>query len=143
MKDSEKIRQILEILSMNSREFALELGHTNAQVIYNILQEKNGISKKMVRTILQKFPDVPAIADLLVERNVQIHNRGVNIQAQSSKINMDDKRSRGLQDEITTLKAENTKLKQLVELLEREIEGYRNRENVFINLLSRNEATKP
>jgi len=143
MKDSEKIKQILETLSMNPREFALELGHSNAQVIYNILQEKNGISRKMVRTILQKFPDVPAISDLLVERNVQIHNRGVNIQAQSSKINMDDKRSRGLQDEITTLKAENTKLKQLVELLEREIEGYRNRENVFINLLSRNEATKP
>lgn len=143
MKDSEKIRQILEILNMNSREFALELGHSNAQVIYNILQEKNGISRKMARTILHKFPDIPAISDLLVERNVQIHNRGVNIQAQSSKINMDDKRSRGLQDEITTLKAENTKLKQLVELLEREIEGYRNRENVFINLLSRNEATKP
>ena len=143
MKDSEKIKQILENLSMNPREFALELGYNNAQIIYNILQERNGISKKMVRNILNKFPDVPGLTELLVERNVQIHNRGVNIQAQSSRINMDDSRSRGLQDEITTLKAENTKLKQLVELLEREIEGYRNRENVFINLLSRNEAKKP
>ena len=86
MKDSEKIETIIAALKMNPREFALSLGFDNAQIIYNILHEKNGLSNKLARIITQTFPDLVSYEDLTKGDKIQIKNEGVNIQADRSDI---------------------------------------------------------
>lgn len=137
MKDSEKIETIIAALKMNPREFALSLGFDNAQIIYNILHEKNGLSNKLARIITQTFPDLVSYEDLTKGDKIQIKNEGVNIQADRSDIKITP-------DPNALLKNEIKQLKSTIQLLEREIQEYRNREKTFMNLLtSLNEAKKP
>ncbi|HBZ35294.1 MAG TPA: hypothetical protein DEO33_02550 [Rikenellaceae bacterium] len=143
MKDSEKLQQLIDVLKMAPSQFAKEIGYDNPQIIYNVLHEKNGISRNLARLISDRFPDVVTFDDLIGDKFVQFKNKGVNIQSTSSTITVSDQKTGKARDEIELLKAENIRLKTLVELLERELDGYRNRESLFMNLIAKNEATKP
>lgn len=142
MKDSDKLQQLIDALRLSPSQFAKELGFDNPQIIYNILHEKNGLSRKMARLISDRFPDIATFEELIGDSFVQFKNRGVNIQSTSSTITVSDK-SQNTNDEVKLLKAEIVRLKTLVDVLERELNGYRNRESIFMNLISRNEAAKP
>lgn len=143
MKDSEKLQQLIDLLKMAPSQFAKEIGYDNPQIIYNVLHEKNGISRNLARLISDRFPDVATFEDLIGDNFVQFKNKGVNIQSTSSTITVSDQKTVKARDEIEQIKAENIRLKTLVELLERELDGYRNRESMFMNLIAKNEATKP
>jgi len=142
MKDSEKLQQLIDSLRLSPSQFAKELGYDNPQIIYNILHEKNGLSRKMARIISDRFPEVVSFEDLIGDNFVQFKNKGVNIQSTSSTITVSDQ-SVISNDEVGLLKAEIVRLKTLVDVLERELNGYRNRESMFMNLISKNEAAKP
>jgi hypothetical protein len=134
MTDQEKITQLIEATQLSIREFALSVGLDNGQPIYDILNGKYGISRRMARMISAKYPHLVSFEDLSKGGQVQIANKGVNIQANNSKINM-------APENTESLKIENQMLRETVKRLERELDEYRAREKTFLSLIS-HEAKK-
>lgn len=58
MSDKERISRILVHLKMNANEFASSLGYKRTDRIYNVINERNGISAAMARDIHQKYEDI-------------------------------------------------------------------------------------
>lgn len=55
MNDNERILKILAHLRMNANEFASSLGYKRTDRIYNVINERNGISSAMARDIHKHY----------------------------------------------------------------------------------------
>jgi len=122
MTDAQIIEKVVDYSKMSQREFALEIGLSNAQTIYNVIKGKHGISTNLAKMITDRFPEISY--DFLRGRNENIFQSGdnsVNIQGVNSKVKTRDISASGKINEIQTLKKEVKRLQQeLKECKERE-----------------------
>ncbi len=134
MKASEILQKILDSQLMNATEFAKEIGLYGPQPLYNILNEKYGLSVKLKRQIKERFPEIDD--DFLngKTKNVQKGGAGsVNIQGIQSKVRTGSINQKA-EEQIKFLKAEN---KRLLET----IEDYKEREKKLMDLLLKQKET--
>lgn len=129
MNAAEKLQMMVDAKQMSIREFALEIGLENAQSLYNILAEKNGISRKIARLISERFPDIDYNSIIDEGTQVQIKNKGINIQSKDSTFSVNEDSTTELKKEIERLKEENLMLKT-------ELNLYRKREETYLKLIS-------
>ncbi|NQU86974.1 MAG: helix-turn-helix transcriptional regulator [Mariniphaga sp.] len=141
MPDSEKLQDILDETRMNAREFAKEIGLDSPQSLYNILNGKHNISNKLARKIAERFPHVADYESIIYGENVQIKNKGINIQSENSEINVKHVKEEKQKSELEILKKEIAYLKTMNKNFKKEIDEYRQREKTFLMLL--NETKKP
>ena len=129
MKDSAKLKSIIESVQMSTAEFATEIGLGNAQNLYNILWGKYGISKKVARMIANRFPEIISYEDI-ISTDVVIHRKhtGTSIEALESDINFDTEQK---------FERENKKLKEKIKWFEEELEVFRKREKNWLTLIDK------
>jgi hypothetical protein len=134
MEDSEILRKIIDAQFLNVKEFATEIGLTQAQPLYHILKGKYGLSSKLKRQIKERFPE---INDDFLNGNVDATQKGgagsVNIQGVQSKVKTGAINQKA-EEQIKYLKAEN---KRLLET----IEDYKEREKKLLDLLLKQKET--
>jgi len=51
MTDNQRVRKLLDFLNLNAAELARSIGYERPDVIYNVLNEKNGLSYNLARRI--------------------------------------------------------------------------------------------
>ncbi len=134
MKASEILQKILDSQLMNATEFAKEIGLYGPQPLYNILNDKYGLSVKLKRQIKERFPEIDD--DFLNGKTETIQKGGagsVNIQGVQSKVRTGSINQKA-EEQIKYLKAEN---KRLLET----IEDYKAREKKLMELLLKQKET--
>lgn len=61
MNDSERLKFVLDSTQMNPNSFAKSLGKERAQGIYDVLNGKVGISKKLAKEITNIYPTISEV----------------------------------------------------------------------------------
>jgi hypothetical protein len=134
MKASEILQKILDSQLMNATEFAKEIGLYGPQPLYNILNDKYGLSVKLKRQIKERFPEIDD--DFLNGKTETIQKGGagsINIQGVQSKVKTGSINQKA-EEQIKYLRAEN---KRLLET----IEDYKEREKKLMDLLLKQKET--
>lgn len=129
MTDAQIIENVVDYCKMSQREFALEIGLSNAQTIYNIVKGKHGISANLAKMITDRFPEISY--DFLRGRNENIFQSGdnsVNIQGVNSSVKTRDIGTSGKINEVQALKKE-------VKRLQQELKESKEREDKLMTLL--------
>ncbi len=127
LTDCQRVDEILSRYKLSVKELALALGLKNPQIIYNIKNNRCGISDRFSEAIMEKFPEINAGWLLTGEgemfkqphANPQINisnfnNRGENAMGDFIKIEAPDIDCR-LREEISALKSEIEHLKTLLD----------------------------
>lgn len=127
MKDSEKLRAIMNGAMLNVTEFAEKIGLDGPQILYNILGDKHRISKKVARMIVSTFPDLVSFDEIVDEsKQVQIGNKGTNIQSKDSNVNISDN---------DNLKLKYQFLQEKIAMYEQELKDCKEREKMYLNII--------
>lgn len=73
MKPNEILQEVLYHYKLNANQLAIKLNLKRAQVLYDILDGKSGISQKMAAKIVEVFPEINK-AWLLTGEGIRIKN---------------------------------------------------------------------
>lgn len=58
MTDSERLLKVIEFIGLSPNSFAKEIGYNRPDLIYRVLGEKNGISKRLASNISIKYQNI-------------------------------------------------------------------------------------
>lgn len=58
MKAWERLEEVIKWTGLSTHAFAMELGLKRSENLYRVRREKNGVSRKLAETIVQRYPEV-------------------------------------------------------------------------------------
>src|SRR5690554_5140974 len=129
MTDAEILQKAIDSQQLNAAEFAAELGLYGAQPLYNVLGGKYGLSPKMKRKIVERFPDISY--DFLNGQTSNVQTGGdysTNMQNIHGKMKVSNMGNLSAEAELKFLRKE-------VERLNKLIDDYREKEKKYLDLL--------